>query len=153
MGFNGRMLIHLVMRYSDTVERLPEIQIKLNSQTFSTKSTRAACAARKHLILRLMIAQALENGLPLDTTDSIIPMTKADKLVERLRSNPRDWRMESLVAVARRYGIEVRKTGGSHFIFLHADSEIAVSIPFNRPIKPVYIAQFLALIDDIGSNQ
>jgi hypothetical protein len=69
-----------------------------------------------------------------------------------MRRNPRDWRMESLEAVARRYGVEVRKTGGSHFIFLRADSEIAVSIPFNRPVKPVYIVQFLALIDDIGDG-
>lgn len=93
----------------------------------------------------------LETGLLIDTTDSIISMTRADKLVERMRSNPRDWRMESLETVARRYGVEVLRTGGSHFIFLHADSEIAVSIPFNRPIKPVYVVQFLALIDDIGN--
>jgi hypothetical protein len=80
-------------------------------------------------------------------------MTRADKIVERMRRNPRDWRVESPEAVARRSGVEVRKTGGSHFIFLHADSEIAVSIPFNRPIKPGYIVQFLALIDDIGNDK
>lgn len=80
-------------------------------------------------------------------------MSKADKIVDRMRRKPRDWRMESLEAVARRFGVEVRKTGGSHFIFLHADSEMAVSIPFNRPIKPVYIVQFLALIDDIGNDK
>jgi hypothetical protein len=79
-------------------------------------------------------------------------MTKADKIVERTRRNPKGWRMDSLEAVAGRSGVEVRKTGGSHFIFLHADSEIAVSIPFNRPIKPVYVVQFFALIDDIGNG-
>jgi len=36
------------------------------------------------------------------------------------------------------------------FVFLHPDSEIAVIIPSKRPIKPVYIFQFLALLDDIG---
>ena len=58
--------------------------------------------------------------------------------------------MADLEAVAARYGIEIRKTGGSHFVFLHPDSELAVTIPFKRPIKPVYITQFLALLDDIG---
>lgn len=81
------------------------------------------------------------------------PMTKAGKLVERMRSRPRDWRMESLEVVARHYGITVRKTGGSHFVFLHAQSEIAVSIPFRRPIKPIYVSQFLALIDDIEARK
>jgi hypothetical protein len=60
--------------------------------------------------------------------------------------------MESLEAVARCYDIEVRKTGGSHFVFLHPDSELAVSVPFKRPIKPIYITQFLALLDDIGAS-
>jgi predicted RNA binding protein YcfA (HicA-like mRNA interferase family) len=80
-------------------------------------------------------------------------MTKSEKLLERMRRNPRDWRIESLESVAGRYGIQVRKTGGSHFVFLHPDSEIAVTVPFKRPIKPVYIAQFLALVDDIGENE
>lgn len=78
-------------------------------------------------------------------------MSKAEKLLERMRANPRDWRMESLETIAKRYGIEVRKTGGSHFVFLHPDSEIAVTVPFKRPIKPVYIAHFLALVDDVGA--
>lgn len=70
-----------------------------------------------------------------------------------MRANPRDWRMDSLEAVAKRYGVQVRKTGGSHFVFLHPDSELVVTIPFRRPIKPVYIAQFLALLDDIGEER
>jgi predicted RNA binding protein YcfA (HicA-like mRNA interferase family) len=77
-------------------------------------------------------------------------MSKAEKTLEAMRANPRDWRMESLEAVARRYGITVRKTGGSHFVFMHPDSDLAVTIPSRRPIKPVYVTQFLALLDDIG---
>lgn len=80
-------------------------------------------------------------------------MSKSEKLIEQMRANPGDWRMESLQTIARRYGLEVRKTGGSHFVFLHPDSEVAISIPFNRPIKPVYIARFLALIDDVGAGK
>ena len=60
--------------------------------------------------------------------------------------------MESLETVAGHYGVQVRKTGGSHFVFLHPDSEIRVTVPFLRPIKPVYIRLFLALIDDIGAD-
>lgn len=79
-------------------------------------------------------------------------MSKTEKLLAKMRTHPRDWRIEELEAVAKRLGVSVRKTGGSHFVFLHPDSELAVTIPFNRPIKPVYIAQFLALLDDIGVN-
>jgi predicted RNA binding protein YcfA (HicA-like mRNA interferase family) len=94
-----------------------------------------------------------------DTTFSIhaenrgrVLMSKADKLVARMRLNPRDWRMDALETIAARHGIEVRKRGGSHFVFLHPDSELALTIPFKRPIKPVYIRQFLNLLDDIENQ-
>lgn len=80
-------------------------------------------------------------------------MSKSAKLLERMRANPHGWRIESLETIAHRHGVEVRKTGGSHFVFLHRESEMAVTIPFKRPIKPVYIAQFLALIDDVGKHE
>jgi predicted RNA binding protein YcfA (HicA-like mRNA interferase family) len=80
-------------------------------------------------------------------------MTKADKLLARMRTNPRGWRIEQLESLAQRFGIQVRKTGGSHFVFLHPDCELAVTVPFKRPIKPVYIQQFLALLEELGVDQ
>ena len=74
-------------------------------------------------------------------------MSTAEKQLEQMRNNPRDWRMETLLSVAARFGIEVRSTGGSHHIFSFPGIELAVSIPAHRPIKPVYIRQFVALID------
>lgn len=79
-------------------------------------------------------------------------MSKADKLLAKMRANARDWRIEDLEAVAKRHGIEVRKTGGSHFVFHHSATELAVTIPFKRPIKPVYVMAFLALVDEIGAE-
>ena len=77
-------------------------------------------------------------------------MTKAGKRIEKMRASPSGWRIESLEAIARRYEIEVRKTGGSHFVFMHPNSERAITIPYKRPIKPVYVTQFLALLDDLS---
>jgi len=70
-----------------------------------------------------------------------------------MRANPRDWRIKELETIATRFGIDVRKTGASHFVFLHPGAELAVTIPFKRPIKPVYITQFLALLEEIGEKQ
>jgi predicted RNA binding protein YcfA (HicA-like mRNA interferase family) len=76
-------------------------------------------------------------------------MTRVDKILEQMRNNPRDWRIESLEMVAKRFGIVVRKPAGSHVIFQHDASVLEVSVPAHRPIKPVYVKQFLALLDDI----
>ncbi len=77
-------------------------------------------------------------------------MSKADKVIQKMRNNPRDWKLDSLEIIAKRLDIRVRKSGGSHVVFMHDNSDIVVTVPAKRPIKSVYIYQFLALIDNIG---
>ena len=64
-------------------------------------------------------------------------MTKADKTLDQMRANPRDWRIADLEAVAKRQGLTVRKPGGSHVIFQKPGCPLEVSIPAHKPIKPV----------------
>ena len=73
-------------------------------------------------------------------------MTTADKTVDRMRTNPRDWRIDDLLSVADRYGIQVRNNGGSHHVFTCADSGESICVPAHRPIKPIYVKQFVAMI-------
>ena len=76
-------------------------------------------------------------------------MTTADKLLERMRSNPRDWRIDDLLSVARRYRIEVRNSGGSHHVFSARGIAESLCVPAHRPIKPVYVKSFVSMIDAI----
>ena len=55
-------------------------------------------------------------------------MTKADKTLDQMRANPRDWRIEDLEAAARRLGLMVRKPGGSHVIFQKSGCSLEVSV-------------------------
>ena len=59
------------------------------------------------------------------------------------------WRIEELQAVAEVNLVVWRRPsrGGSHVIFSAPGVREIVSVPAKRPIKPVYIKQFLALID------
>jgi predicted RNA binding protein YcfA (HicA-like mRNA interferase family) len=79
-------------------------------------------------------------------------MTHAQKLFEKMRNNPRDWRIQQLEIIAKRYGISVRKTGGSHIVFDHPKWVELLCIPAHRPIKPIYIRKLLALIETLGDN-
>lgn len=76
-------------------------------------------------------------------------MGTAEKQLEQMRNNPRDWRIGDLVAVAARHGIEIRNHGGSHYVFSYPSIEMAITIPAHRPIKPVYVKQLVALIDQV----
>ncbi len=67
-----------------------------------------------------------------------------------MRRHPKtDWRIEQLDTVARAYKVHVKSGHGSHVIFEHTKMVRALSVPARRPIKPVYVRRFLAMIEDI----
>ena len=76
-------------------------------------------------------------------------MTTADKTLDRMKNNPRDLRIDDLLSVAERYGIEVRNSGGSHHVFSVRGIPDSLCVPAHRPIKPVYVKRFIVLIDTI----
>jgi hypothetical protein len=79
-----------------------------------------------------------------------VPLARLDKLLGAMRRNPRaDWRMEQVKAIADRYGISYRQPGTSHITFRSARGD-KLTVPARRPIKPVYIRQFLALLEALG---
>lgn len=80
-------------------------------------------------------------------------MNKRAKLLDAMRNNPRDWRIDDLLTVARELGIECRNHGGSHHVFSYPGMDIDLSVPAHRPIKPVYIRQYLKLVDSIKEVQ
>ena len=72
-------------------------------------------------------------------------MSQAKKLLDAMQNNPQDWRMEQVQTVAQAFGLTVHSPGGSHHIVRHANGA-KVSVPAHRPIKPVYIRQFVRLV-------
>jgi hypothetical protein len=81
-------------------------------------------------------------------------MTKADKILARMRNNPRDWKIEDFKALADRRGIDYRQPGTSHVTFSYPGLS-PLSVPAHKPIKPVYIRLFLELleqIEDLGNG-
>ena len=77
-------------------------------------------------------------------------MANSKKLLDKMRNNPRDWRIDQLEVVAKNYGINVRKSGGSHVVFDHPEWIELLCIPAKRPIKPIYVKKLVSLIDTLG---
>ena len=65
-------------------------------------------------------------------------MSKIDKLIIKMRSNPRDWRIDDLKAIAERMDINYRQPGTSHLTFRFSNGA-KVTVPSHKPIQPVYI--------------
>ncbi len=74
-------------------------------------------------------------------------MSTAEKILERMQVNPRDWRIDSLLTVAQAYGIEWRQRGTSHVVFVRRDGR-TLPVPARRPIKTIYIKKFIAFVSE-----
>ncbi|MCI0397998.1 MAG: hypothetical protein L0332_27470 [Chloroflexi bacterium] len=74
-------------------------------------------------------------------------MSKADRILEKMRNNPRDWRIESLKTVAQAHNIEWKQQGTSHVVFIRSDGQ-TLPVPARRPIKPIYIKKFVDFVMD-----
>jgi hypothetical protein len=74
-------------------------------------------------------------------------VANAAKIVERMRNNPRDWRIEDLKIVAEHFNLKWRQHGTSHVVFMNGAGEVA-PVPAARPILPVCVKSFLRLLED-----
>ena len=72
-------------------------------------------------------------------------MSKADKTLNKMRTNPRDWRIEQLKTVADAHGVAYRQPGTSHVTFRHP-SGAKLTVPAHKPIEPEYGKKFVKLI-------
>lgn len=76
-------------------------------------------------------------------------MSKFDKLIIKMRTNARDWRIDDLKAIAERVGVDYRQPGTSHVTFRLPNGS-KVTVPAHKPIKPIYIKLFLELLEEGG---
>lgn len=74
-------------------------------------------------------------------------MSKLDKLLEKMRNNPRDWQLADIEIIADRIGIIARRGKGSHVSFTHEKWINILTIPAHKPLKPIYVKKFISLVD------
>ncbi len=70
--------------------------------------------------------------------------------LERMRRNPAgDWTMRDVAALCASYGLRCTPPtgGGSHWKVSHPSTAAILTIPFRRPIKPVYIRSLVRMVD------
>ena len=77
-------------------------------------------------------------------------MARGEKLLERMRANPRDWRIEDVAAVCAAFGIAcTAPRKGSHYKVNHESQAEILTVPARRPIKPGYIEALVRFIDAV----
>ena len=80
-------------------------------------------------------------------------MSKADKVIQKMRNNPRDWKLDSLEIIAKRLDIRVRKSGGSHVVFMHDNSMYDDTVERCRLLKKLGTNPFVMFNIDKKPNK
>ncbi len=55
-------------------------------------------------------------------------MSKTEKILEKMRNNPRDSNIENIKTIANRYGLEHRQPGTSHVTFRTKEWSMAIAL-------------------------
>lgn len=79
-------------------------------------------------------------------------MSKADKTLSKMRSNPRDWWVEQLKTLADAHGVAYRQPGTSHVTF-RFPGDAKVTVPAHRPIAQEYVKEFVNEIDRLAAQE
>lgn len=78
-------------------------------------------------------------------------MSKRDKVIERLRQNPKTVRFEDVDSLLLSFGFEKRQKG-SHATY-SLEKHRPITIPLRRPyILPVYVKHVLQILDEMDEE-
>jgi hypothetical protein len=79
---------------------------------------------------------------------------RGEKLLERMRANPRDWRIDDVRTLCLAFDLDLdRPPGGSHYGVSVPGQRHHVTVPFARRIKPVYIRQLVRFVDAVVASR
>ncbi|RDJ19892.1 type II toxin-antitoxin system HicA family toxin [Bosea caraganae] len=79
-------------------------------------------------------------------------MARVADLLDRMRRNSvSNWTMADIKSLCDDHGIscEPPTGGGSHYKVAHPRMIAILTIPFRRPIKPVYIRKLVKFVDEL----
>lgn len=72
-------------------------------------------------------------------------MSKYEKLIEKLKTNPKNVDFQVLKKILEENGYFGINTGGSHWVFRKEGKE-SITIPYKRPIKIIYVKKVIELL-------
>ena len=82
-------------------------------------------------------------------------MTRKEKLLEKVRNNPKNVPFEDLDKLVRwvAFILRTQKSGTSHFVYTKPGCPAPLTIPKKNPVNEAYVKLALRFIDDYGDLQ
>lgn len=81
----------------------------------------------------------------------MVAISRKEKLIKKMKNNPKAMRFEELDKVLKDVGFSCRqpKGGSSHYTYVLEDK--LLTVPYNRPfIKVIYIKIAIRILEELG---
>lgn len=77
-------------------------------------------------------------------------MSKRDKLIHRLKSNPNNVRFETIQELLLYFGFKQRQpsSGSSHYTFVY--NSTIITVPKHKPLKKIYVKHVIKILEDLS---
>ena len=80
-------------------------------------------------------------------------MGTREKRLAKMIANPKaDWTIDDVQALCEAWGVSFRRRSGSHCSLSHPSQPEILTIPANRPIKPVYIRLLVEFVVQVSKG-
>lgn len=82
-------------------------------------------------------------------------MSHYKKLYDKMKNNPRNTRFKDIDKLLTKVGGFTRRNprgGSSHYTYSHSDLIDIITIPKDRPVKPIYIKRALNAFDVVKED-
>ncbi len=77
-------------------------------------------------------------------------MTKRDKLVESLRTNPTNVRFEVIQSILLDFGFKERQPKGGSSHYTYTLNAYILTVPKHKPFNKVYVKRVISIIDELS---
>jgi hypothetical protein len=76
-------------------------------------------------------------------------MSKQDKLLAKIRNNPKNIKFETIQKILLNYGFTETKPGGGSSHYTYHKGIYRITVPKDKPVNQIYIKQMIKIIDKL----
>jgi len=77
-------------------------------------------------------------------------LSKLQKLLKRIKNNPKQVRFEELDKILSHYGFTRRQPGGGSSHYIYTIGTVVITVPYHQPhIKAFYVERAMKILEEV----
>lgn len=79
-------------------------------------------------------------------------MSKREKLLKKLRNNPKNIKFETIQKLLLSFGFKERQPKGGSSHYTYTLDSIIITVPKHKPVNSIYVKKVIKIIDSLDTT-